>query len=230
MMASKSASGFGALLEDAFDTFDEVAESSRDGAYQPPPYQPFVGESHETAPAGKIVDQPRRTRANRPKPAASVPQTTLPVWLQRAQSEDAARKTRLNSTAPVKSTLGRAGSQLTGSVPILGLDMAKKPVVRPVPEWMRVPEQYVRRPRLKEDLARSRGGRASVGSDQEMADLKLRLREKMALVDMYQASQASLAGKSTCTTLKTALDVTKTNGESGDRASLLRDVLLPTVQ
>jgi hypothetical protein len=92
-----------------------------------------------------------------------------------------------------------------------------------------MPEQYARRPRLKESLVRSRGVRGS-GSEQDLADLKLRLKEKMALVDMYQASHASLAGKSTCKTLKTALDPSKTASGHGDRASLLRDMLLPTVQ
>jgi hypothetical protein len=222
----KPAAGFGVLLEDAFDTFDEVAQSSSAEAYQA---DAFVDEA--TA-AGSIADPPRRRRVNRPKPVASVPvpRATLPAWLERARAEDEARATRLNSTAPVKGTLGRAGSQLTGSLPILGLDMSKKPVVRPVPDWMRVPEQYVRRPRLKEDLARSRGGRASVASDQDMSDLKLRLREKMALVDMYQTSHASLAGKTTCTTLKKALDVSKPDCYDGDRSSLLREMLLPTVQ
>jgi hypothetical protein len=107
--------------------------------------------------------------------------------------------------------------------------MSKKPVVRPVPEWMRVPEKYVRRPRLKENLVRS-GRRAGVASDQDLADLKLRLREKMALVDMYQTSHASLAGKTTCKTLKKALDVSKPDCYDGDRSSLLREMLLPTVQ
>jgi len=218
----KPAGGFGALLEDAFETFDEVAQSSGTEAYQG---EAFVGD----AATGKTADKPRRRRPNREKPAVSPPRTTLPAWLEKARAEDEARANRLNSTVLVKSSLGRAGSQLTGSLPILGLDMSKKPVVRPVPEWMRVPEKYVRRPRLKENLVRS-GRRAGVASDQDLADLKLRLREKMALVDMYQTSHASLAGNSTCTTLKNALDVGKTNCNGGARESLLREMLLPTVQ
>jgi hypothetical protein len=120
--------------------------------------------------------------------------------------------------------LSSLGASTSGSLPILGLDMSKKPVARPMPEAFRASEDYKRRPRLKDNCIPSMSQPASAG---DMEALKARLAQKMALVDMYQASHLALGGKPASNTLKKALSSTTNVNE---RVAGLRNLLLPTVQ
>jgi hypothetical protein len=225
------AKGFGGLMENTYEEFEETND-------------PYVPEPVRAPRRSKSEGRPTRRKAapvavdqSTTLPPIKVPETRLGSFLRNAQStEPSTRSTpnlgvrgelRCQRLQAKGLSLTSTGAQLTGSMPNLGMNMNRTIVARPMPSSFRAPEDYKRRPRYKDSCIPARQP-ASAG---DMDALKARLAQKMALVDMYQASHLALGGKPTKNKLAKALaSSTKNNVNVDDRVAGLRNLLLPTIQ